>query len=83
MPASEKPIICRPRMVLLLDEMESPCPVTWLPSRITPALLASIVKLPWEISGKLLVRIMGVGELGGKIDGSKVIKSPRRASNMA
>ena len=26
---------------------------------------------------------MGVGELGGKIDGSKVIKSPRRASNMA
>lgn len=74
-------------MVLLFDEMTRPwrnsCAVISVPSRMTPALLASIVKLPWMSSGRPLVRVMAVGLLGGKTFGSNVMMSSGFASKSA
>ena len=66
--------ICRPA---------SQSPPASLPSRITPALLASIVRLPWRICGSSLAMKMVTGSSGGKMAGLNVIVSPFCASSIA
>jgi hypothetical protein len=72
--------------MLLLELMLKPAdrtPAIFLPSRITPALLASMVMLPWVISGKPLDKLIITAALEGKILGSNVSVSPCSASNNA
>ena len=72
--------------MLLFEEIEKPYAsgaVIMLPARITPASLASIVKLPWRIRGSSLVRKIVSGAAGGKTEGSKVMLSPDNALPMA
>jgi hypothetical protein len=54
-----------------------------LPSRTTPAPLASILKLWVEIIGNSLCKKIVVGVLDGKRLGSKVIRSPGWAADRA
>ncbi len=54
-----------------------------LPSRMTPALLASIVRLPERSSGSSVERLIVTGESGGNTDGSKEITAGAVASSMA
>jgi len=86
-PGPEKLVICNPRMVFASDSTicrpASQSPVALLPSNTTPALLASIVTLPWRMCGNSLAMKMVTGASGGKTAGSNVMVSPFCASSIA
>src|SRR3990170_979778 len=86
-PVPVKWITCNPRMVFPSETISRPgihvSLASWLPSRITPALLASMVRFPWWICGSPLVTEMATCASGGKTLGSNVIVSPLCASCIA
>ena len=83
-PEPGKFMICRPLMVLPSEVMWKPSPLErYWPSSTTPALLASMVRLPWLISGSALSRVMVIGLVGGKTIKSKVMVSPGMALSRA